>query len=84
MDEILQEIIYLLVRYRCLELGITPSFVMTKGHLRKLKLGLDDVTENIGTGWRRSLLGEDIYRWLANYDKLELAIASGKIELKVK
>ncbi len=84
MDEILQEIIYLLVRYRCLELGITPSFVMTKGHLRKLKLGLDDVTENIGTGWRRSLLGEDIYHWLANYDKLELAIASGKIELKVK
>lgn len=84
MDEILQEIIYLLIRYRCLELGITPAFVMTKGTLRKLKMGLDDTTESLGSGWRRSLLGEDIYHWLANYDKLELSIASGKIELVVR
>jgi ribonuclease D len=84
MDEILQEIIYLLIRYRCLELGITPAFVMTKGTLRKLKMGLDDTVDNLGSGWRRSLLGDDIYHWLANYDKLELSIASGKIELVVR
>ncbi len=84
MEDILQEILYLLVRYKCLESGITPSFVMPKGALRKLKNGLDDNAENLEHGWRRRLLGEDIFHWMANYDRLELVVEAGKIEIRVR
>lgn len=84
MEEILQEILYLLIRYKCLETGITPAFVMTKSSLRKLKNGIEEVPEELRNGWRRRLLGEDIYHWMANYDRLELAVEAGKIELRVR
>lgn len=84
MEEILQEILYLLLRYKCLENGLTPAFVLPKSALRKLKHGMDDLSENLEHGWRRKLLGEDIFHWMANYHRLELAIESGKIELKVR
>lgn len=84
MEEILQEILYLLIRYKCLESGITPSFVMPKSALRKLKNGMDDLSENLEHGWRRKLLGEDIFHWMRNYDRLEMAVEAGRIELRVK
>lgn len=84
MEEILQEILYLLIRYKCLESGITPSFVLPKSALRKLKNGLDDLSENFENGWRRRLLGEDIFHWMRNYDRLEMAVEAGRIELRVK
>jgi hypothetical protein len=84
MEEILQEILYLLIRYKCLETGITPAFVMTKSSLRKLKNGIEEVPEELRNGWRRRLLGEDIYNWMANYNHLELVVEAGKIELRVK
>ncbi len=83
-EEILQEMLYLLVRYKCMEAGITPAFVMPKGAMRKLKNGLHDIPENLERGWRRQLLGEDIFHWLAHYDRLELTVQSGKIEINVR
>ncbi len=84
MEEILQELLYLLVRYKCLESGITPAFVMPKGVMRKLKNGMDEIDESLERGWRRQLLGEDIFRWMANYDRLELVVEAGRVEIKVK
>lgn len=84
MEEIMQEMLYLLVRYKCLENGITPAFVMPKGVLRKLKSNPEDMPENLETGWRRQMLGEDIFQWMKHYDRLEMSVASGRIELRVR
>lgn len=84
MEEIMQEMLYLLVRYKCLESGITPAFVMPKGVLRKLKSNPDDMPENLETGWRRQMLGEDIFLWMKHYERLEMSVASGRIELRVR
>lgn len=84
MEEIMQEMLYLLVRYKCLESGITPAFVMPKGVLRKLKSNPEDMPENLETGWRRQMLGEDIFLWMKHYERLEMSVASGRIELRVR
>jgi hypothetical protein len=84
MEEIMQEMLYLLVRYKCLDNGITPAFVMPKGVLRKLKSNPEDMPENLETGWRRQMLGEDIFLWLKHYERLEMSVASGRIELRVR
>lgn len=79
-EEILIEMLYLLVRYKCLEQDISVSMVMPKNLLRRLKSGEDTHSIN---GWRGELLGEELKTWLLRINDLKLHVEGAKIELLV-
>ncbi|MCB0635907.1 MAG: HRDC domain-containing protein [Lewinella sp.] len=82
-DEMLLELLYLLMKYRSLEEGISHALVMPRNAIRRMKNDADTLEDMLGSGWRRELLGSDFVNWLTHYDSLELTIDGGRIAIKV-
>lgn len=83
-EEMLQELLYLLVRYKCMELDITPLMVMPKNAIKKLKDGDEELDRSLDAGWRRELLGDALVDWLRNFNQLDLKVVDNRIELLLK
>ncbi len=82
-DEILLELLYLLMKYRCLEDGVAHTLVMPRNAIRRMKNDPAVLESMLGSGWRRELLGKEFVAWLSHYDALELSIDGGEIGIKV-
>lgn len=82
-DEMLLELLYLLMKYRCLEEGIAHALVMPRNAIRRMKNDPEVLEDMLGSGWRSELLGRDFVNWLEHYDSLELSIDGGQIAIKV-
>ncbi len=82
-EEILQEMLYLLVRHICLEADVAIDLVMPRKAIRKLRR--DDPEEQLFyTGWRRQLLGDEFIEWMENIDQLDIRMQGGNIELTLR
>jgi ribonuclease D len=80
-DEILIEFIYLLMKYRCMEEGISPSLVMPRNAIKRMKND-DAIREDLlGRGWRREMLGDEFESWIAHFDDLKLTIDGGEVRI---
>lgn len=84
MEEIMQEMLYLLVRYKFLDNGITPGFRHAQRRAAQTQKHPRQCPKTAETGWRRQMLGEDIFLWMKHYERLEMSVASGRIELRVR
>lgn len=80
-DDMLVELLYLIMKYRANEAGISHSLVMPRNSIRRMKE--DESVRNaiIGSGWRKELLGEDYIGWIKNFNSLSMRIEGGKIAL---
>lgn len=83
-EEILLDMLYLLVKHKCLEKGISPNMVFPKAFLKKVRTGNKTLHQVLIKGWRAEVLGEEIVGWILNFSQLVLNIQQGKIELKLK
>lgn len=83
-DEILLSLLYLLMKYRCQEEGISHSLVMPKNAIRRMKNDPAVLDHTLGSGWRRALLGDQFVRWLEGYEELQLKIEGGQIAINLK
>jgi len=83
-EDMLQELLYLLVKYKCLENDITPLMVMPKNAIKKLQEGDEELERSLKSGWRRELLGDALVDWLQNFDRLDLKVVDNRIELLLK
>ncbi len=79
-EEILQEMLYLLVKYKCFEHGISPGMVMARNGIRKIR----NENESMLNGWRRELLGDGLIERLRNFDQLDIQVNDGVVELILK
>jgi len=82
-DEILLELLYLLMKYRSVEEGVSHAMVMPRNAIKRMKNDPDQLQKLLGSGWRKELLGDDFVKWLEHYDELELSIEGGQIAIKV-
>ena len=80
-DEILLELLYLLMKYRCLDENISHSLVRPRNAIRRMKNDPKILENILGSGWRSELLGGDFVEWLTHYDALDLQISGGQIGL---
>ncbi len=78
-QEILVEMLYLVLKYHCIENDVSPNLVMSKSLLKKIRNNKNLSDSLLGNGWRRSFLGEDFSNWLLNMDRLQVKLESGKI-----
>lgn len=82
-EDIIIDLLYLLIKYKCIEEKVATTLVFSKNQLLRFKLDNAYKDECINSGWRRSFLGEDLIEWLEHLDNLRLEINGGKIEIKV-
>jgi ribonuclease D len=82
-QEILVEMLYLVLKYHCIDNEVSPNLVMSKAMLKKI-LNNNNLSDSLlGNGWRRELLGEDFTNWMLNMDRLQLKLESGKISFVI-
>lgn len=82
-DEILLELLYLLMKYKAVEEGVSHALVMPRNAIKRMKNKPEDIEQLLGDGWRRELLGEDYVQWLEHYHELELSIEGGQIAISI-
>ncbi|MEL6357445.1 MAG: HRDC domain-containing protein, partial [Bacteroidota bacterium] len=79
--DLLLELLYLLMKYRCQEEEVSHQLVMPRNAIKKMKNDEKFRKSLLGSGWRRELLGEQFIEWLKHFDSLALRIEGGSIEL---
>ncbi len=82
-QDILMEMLDLLVRYKCLENGISHHMVMPRSVLKRMKNDKDFFDPSIDTGWRKEFLGKEIISWFKYRRNLGIVFDDGKFELKM-
>jgi len=82
-QDILMEMLDLLVRYKCLEEGISHHMVMPRSVLKRMKNDKDYFDPSLDTGWRRAFLGKEIISWFRYRKNLKIIFDNGKFELKM-
>lgn len=82
-EDIIIDLLYLLIKYKCIEEKVATSLVCSKNQLLRFKLDQAYQQESIGDGWRRKFLGDDLVQWLDHLEDLKLEINGGKIEIKI-
>ncbi len=83
-QDIMMEMLDLLVRYKCLQAGISNSIVMPRGVLKKMKNDKEYFDTSLETGWRKDFLGAEIISWFKYRRNLEIEFLNGKFELKMQ
>jgi hypothetical protein len=78
------EMLDLLVRYKCLDEGISHHLVMPRSVLKRMKNDKDFFDSSLETGWRRQFLGDEIVSWFKYRRNLEIEFTNGKFELKMQ
>lgn len=81
--EIMMEMLDLLVRYKCLEAGISHHMVLPRQAFKKMKNTAGYMDPSLLEGWRKEFLGPEIVSWFKHRHELRIAFTEGKFELKM-
>jgi ribonuclease D len=82
--DILMEMLDLLVRYKCLQEGISSHLVLPRTALKKMKNDKDYFDDTLTHTWRKAFLGDEIVSWFRNRANLDIEFINGKFELKMQ
>lgn len=82
--ELILEMLHLLIRYKCLEEGISADLVLPRTILKKLKADPGFQEPLLAAGWRPSFLGPDLIDWILHREKLEIDFADHHIALQLR
>ncbi len=70
------EMLFLLVKQKCSEFGISQSLVLQKSNLAKAQFG--DTTLDFMSGWRRTFLGDDFIKLLLKPGSMKMDLTGRK------
>jgi len=82
--ELILEMLHLLIRYKCLEEGISADLVLPRTILKKLKADPSYREPLLESGWRPSFLGPDMIDWILHREQLEIDFADHHIALQMR
>ena len=78
---LLMEMLHLLIRYRCIQEGVSIDLALPRGVLKKLKADMDYFDPSLSDTWRREFLGEELIRWIQHRHGLRLEFKEGSFEM---
>ncbi|MEI6411761.1 MAG: ribonuclease D [Bacteroidota bacterium] len=67
------ELLYHFVKKQCIEHEISAALLLPKGDFNKLKAGNGDFDHALLEGWRASLLGPNLVKWMQKGHKIALS-----------
>ncbi|HNM27987.1 MAG TPA: hypothetical protein PKL15_21240, partial [Saprospiraceae bacterium] len=74
------ELLYHFVKKQCIEHEISAALLLPKGDFNRLKEG-NNFDENLLSGWRATLLGENLVNWLLKRHPINMSWKDGVCEL---
>jgi ribonuclease D len=72
------ELLYVLVKHRCLEHHVASSLVLPKSSLKDNEDSQAYQAEYLNQGWRKELLGEELLRWIKRHSDIDDFEIKGK------
>lgn len=81
--DLLMEMLHLLIRYKCIQEGVSIDLALPRGVLKKLKADQDFFDSSLSDTWRKEFFGEELIQWVKNRQHLRLEFKSGSFELKI-
>ncbi len=78
LEEITHDILYALVKRKCLIEGVSQNLVFSKSSLKKFK----EQPEWLGNGWRAQILGKELVNLCKKIESLEFELTNGQFILK--
>ncbi|MEM6395849.1 MAG: ribonuclease D [Bacteroidota bacterium] len=82
-NDMLLDLLYILLKYRCSQEGISHQLVMSKADIKRMRENEGLRKKLLGSGWRRKLMGDNFMGYIENFDRLELEIDGGDVKLKL-
>ncbi|GJM32630.1 MAG: ribonuclease D [Saprospiraceae bacterium] len=82
-EEVIIDMVYLLIKYKCMENEVSPSMVLPRNMLKKLREDPTLINDLNKMPWKREFLGDTIFSWMENLDNLKMEINGGNIELRI-
>ncbi|MDV7391473.1 hypothetical protein RZS08_08980, partial [Arthrospira platensis SPKY1] len=80
-EEIAVEMLYLAIRYKCLQEDISVHVALPRNAIRKIRAKDENALVLLETGWRREFLGSYFLEWLASATELEMQLEPDRIIL---
>ena len=78
-ERIIMEMLYQVIKYKCLEQDISIDMVLPRGELKKIRSDEDDALVLLGDGWRTEMLGTYFLNWLSEASKMKVDLLPNKI-----
>jgi ribonuclease D len=79
--DLLMEMLHLLIRYRCIQEGVSIDLALPRGVLKKLKADQDYFDPSLSDTWRGQFLGTELIQWLRHRHDLRIEFKGGSFEL---
>ena len=83
LHESSMELLHALIKYKCIENDIAPTFVLIKSELTIADKPVWFRDENV-SDWRHELLGETLIGWMRDIPILNIDIKDSSVELSAK
>lgn len=81
--DLLYEILYSVIKYKCLDEGIDVSIAFPRADLKLIKEDVSHADVVFNAGWRQSFFGKTFNNWLKNSPHLQIDIGPDSIELSM-
>ena len=81
--DVSNELLHVLVKYKCMESGIAPSLVLNKSDLTYLQPG-ELLFTDVENDWRSKFLGEAMVKWLNERGELTVIVQNDKVLVTMK
>ena len=82
-EELILEFLYVLIKSKCLEKGLSTDMVLPRNILKRIKANPAYIEEELNIGWRKQFLGEDLLYWLSNFERLQMELVNDRVLLKL-
>jgi len=80
-ETIIMEMLYLVVKYKCLRHGISENLVLPRGILKELRRDPSQADILLDDSWRSAFLGPTLVHWLRHFNRLNLDVEGEEIRL---
>jgi ribonuclease D len=81
--DLLYEILYSVIKYKCLDEGIDVSIAFPRADLKLIKEDVNHADVVFKNGWRQEFFGKTFNTWLKNSPHLEITVGPETIELSM-
>ena len=81
-EQIIMEMLYQVIKYKCLEEDISINMVVPRGELKKIRADEDDALELLAGGWRQEMLGAYFLDWLSNANRMKVDLHDNRIVIR--
>ena len=78
------ELLHLFAKQKCINNNIAPSLLINKAALKDSPENKEIIENVLSHGWRRALLGDDLYQWIEKHGTINFEMNGNQCMLEMK